>query len=56
LENIPPPPLRGDGKISADVIWGKKYENAKNKKEENVKEKGRNEEGKGIKRTKGERK
>ncbi len=37
---IPPPP-RGGGKISADVIWGKKYEKAKIKKGENVKEKER---------------
>jgi hypothetical protein len=36
-------------KISADVIWGKKYENAKNKKGENVKEKGRKGEEKGRK-------
>ncbi len=35
-----PPPTRG-GKISANVIWGKKYEKAKRKKGENVKEKGR---------------
>ncbi len=33
------------GEILADVIWGKKYENAKNKKGENVKEKGRKGEG-----------
>jgi hypothetical protein len=32
---IPPPPR---GKISADVIWGKKYEKAKRKKGENVQE------------------
>jgi hypothetical protein len=38
LENTTP---RGGEGISADVIWGKKYENAKNKKGENVKEKGR---------------
>jgi hypothetical protein len=38
LENTPPPP--GE-RISANVIWGKKYEKGK-KKEENVKEKGRN--------------
>jgi hypothetical protein len=36
-----PPPPRGGGKISADVIWGKNYENAKNKKGGNVKETGR---------------
>jgi hypothetical protein len=35
-----PPPL-GGGEISADVIWGKKYEKAKRKKGENIKEKGR---------------
>jgi hypothetical protein len=33
LENTPPPPHS-----SADVIWGKKYE--KERKEENMKEKG----------------
>jgi hypothetical protein len=37
LENAPPPP--GGGKISADVIWGKKYEKAKSKRGENMKEK-----------------
>jgi hypothetical protein len=45
LENTPPP----GGGISADVIWGKKYENAKNKKGENLKEKGRKGEEKGRK-------
>jgi hypothetical protein len=29
LENTPPPP---GGRISADVIWGKKYEKAKRKR------------------------
>jgi hypothetical protein len=38
----------GGERISADVIWGKKYERGKEKKEENVK----NEEKRGkIKRT-----
>jgi hypothetical protein len=37
---IPPPPW-GGGEISADVIWGKKYEKVKRKRGENVKEKGR---------------
>ncbi len=36
-----PPPPRG-WKISANVIWGKKYAKAKKKKGENVREKGRN--------------
>ncbi len=31
MEN--PPPLEGEEKISADVIWGKKYEKAKRKRE-----------------------
>jgi hypothetical protein len=47
------------GEISADVIKGKKYENAKNKKGENIKEKGRKgkkKEERGRKRKKGERK
>ncbi len=35
--------------ISADVIWGEKYEKAKRKKEENVKEKGRKGKEKGRK-------
>jgi hypothetical protein len=30
LENTPPP--LGEEKISADVIWGKKYEKAKRKR------------------------
>jgi hypothetical protein len=30
LENTPPPP---GGEISADVIWGKKYEKVKKKRE-----------------------
>ncbi len=34
-----PPPSPLGGEILADVIKGKKYENAKNKKGENVKEK-----------------
>ncbi len=34
-----PPP--GGEKISADVIWGKKYRKLKRKRGENVKEKGR---------------
>jgi hypothetical protein len=29
----PPSPPGGGGKISADVIWGKKYEKAKRKRE-----------------------
>jgi hypothetical protein len=37
---IPLPP-GGEEKISADVIWGKKYEKVKRKRGENVKEKGR---------------
>jgi hypothetical protein len=39
---IPPPP-GAEEKISADVIWGKKYEKwkRKKKKRENVKENGR---------------
>ncbi len=41
LENTPPP--WGEEKISADVIWGKKYEKVKRKRGENVKEKGRKE-------------
>jgi hypothetical protein len=40
LENTPPPlPLWGV--ISADVIWGKKYETGKRKKGENVRERRR---------------
>jgi hypothetical protein len=39
LENTLPP--GGGGGISADVTWEKKYEKAKRKKEDNVKEKGR---------------
>jgi hypothetical protein len=31
LENNPSPP-RGEGKISADVTWGKKYEKVKRKR------------------------
>ncbi len=45
LENTPP---RG-GKISADVIWGKKYEKVERKRGENVKEKGRKGKEKGRK-------
>ncbi len=43
MENTP------GGGISADVIWGKKYENEKNKKGEDVKEKGKKGEEKGRK-------
>ncbi len=59
LENTLPPP--GGGKISADVIWGKKYEKAKRKrgkmykkKEESGKKgkKGKENEKKGSKRVK----
>ncbi len=39
MENTLPP--GGGGEISADAIWGKKYEKAKKKKAENVEEKGR---------------
>jgi hypothetical protein len=39
LEN--PLPLPEGGGISADVIWGGKYEKAKRKRGENIKEKGR---------------
>ncbi len=46
MENTPPP---GGGEISADVIWGKKYEKAKRKRGEKVKEKGRKREEKGKK-------
>jgi hypothetical protein len=42
-------PQEGEGKISADVILEKKYENAKKKQGENVKEKGRKWEEKGRK-------
>ncbi len=45
---IPPPPPWGEKKISADVIWGKKYERRK-EIGENVKEKGRKGEEKGRK-------
>jgi hypothetical protein len=38
LEKSLPPP---GGGISADVMWGKKYEKGEEKKEENVIEKGR---------------
>jgi hypothetical protein len=44
---IPPPPVVEGGKISADGIWGEKYEKAKRKRGK-VKEKGR----KGKKRDK----
>ncbi len=47
MKNTPPP--LGGGKISANVIWGKKYEKAKRKRGENVKEKGRNVKEKGRK-------
>ncbi len=46
MENIPP---LGGGGISADVIWGKKYEKVKRIKGENVKEKGRKGKEKGRK-------
>ncbi len=36
-----PPPWGGGGGISANVIWGKKYEKRKRKRGKNVKEKGR---------------
>jgi hypothetical protein len=39
----------GGGKISADVIWGEKYEKVKRKRGENVKEKGRKGKEKGRK-------
>ncbi len=44
-----PPPPGGGGEISADVIWGKKYEKAKRKKAENAEEKGRKGKEKGRK-------
>jgi hypothetical protein len=47
LENTSPP--WGEGKISADVIWGKKHEKVKRKRGENVKEKGRKGKDKGRK-------
>ncbi len=48
---IPPPPL--GGKISADVIWGKKYEKGKRKKGGKCKRKRK----KGVRKmNKGERK
>jgi hypothetical protein len=51
LENtFPPPP--GGGEISADVIWGKKYEKRKRKRGRRVKEKWKGE----RKMKKGERK
>jgi hypothetical protein len=49
LENTPPPHQGGGGKISANVVWGKKYEKVKRKKGENVKEKGRKGKEKGRK-------
>jgi hypothetical protein len=49
MENTSP---RGGGEISADVIWGKKYEKAKRKRRKMWKKR---EEG-GKKRKKGERK
>jgi hypothetical protein len=42
----------GGGQISADVIWGKKYENCKRKRRENLKERRKGE----RKREKGEEK
>ncbi len=52
MENTPPPPHPtplGGGKISADVIWEKKYEKGKRKRGKMQKKKER-------KRKKGERK
>jgi hypothetical protein len=46
-ENTSPP--GGGEKISADVIWGKKYEKVERKRGENVKEKGRKGKEKGRK-------
>jgi hypothetical protein len=48
---IPNPQGGGGGKISADVIWGKKYENMRNKKKGNVKkeERGKKKEERGRK-------
>jgi hypothetical protein len=37
------------GELSADVIWGTKYEKVKRKRGKNVKEKGRKGKGKGRK-------
>jgi hypothetical protein len=54
---IPPPPPGGREKISADGIWGKKYENKKNKKGEMKKkkeERGKKKEERGKKMKKGE--
>ncbi len=51
-----PPPLGGGG-ISADVIWGKKYEKAKRKRgetQEKKEEMGRKKEDRGKKMRKGE--
>ncbi len=45
MENTPP----WGGEISANVIWGKKYEKVKRNKRENVKEKGRKGKEKGRK-------
>ncbi len=56
MENTPPPPW-GREKISADVIWGKKYEKAKRKREKMKKkkeEKGKKKEERGKKMRKGE--
>jgi hypothetical protein len=47
IGKYPPPP--GGGKISANVIWGKKYKKVKRKRGENVKEKGRKGKEKGRK-------
>ncbi len=55
MENTPPPP-GGREKISADVIWGKKYEKGKRKRGENVKEKGRKGKEKGRKGKENEKK
>ncbi len=55
MENTPPP--GGEEKISADVIWGKKYEKAKRKrrkKEKKKEESGKKKEKSGKKMRKGE--
>jgi hypothetical protein len=52
-----PPPLGGVEKISADVIWGKKYEKAKRKRGKKLKKKeesGKKNEKRGKKMRKGE--
>ncbi len=53
---IPPPPP-GEGGISADIIWGKKYEKAKRKMgkiEKKKEEMGKQKEERGKKMRKGE--